>query len=121
MSPDEALLPENAVKLSEQIYNKVVKNTSTRVKSTLKIGDFVRLSMLFDSFAKAYENQWSRALFMIWKGPYFTIGGRLPMYKVKGAWNDIKVSGGFYEKELKFVDPDIYVNKYEFPIEQVQD
>ena len=92
MSPDEALLPENAVKLSEQMYEKVVKNTSTRLKSSLKTGDFMRVSLLFGPFAKAYEAQWSRALYMIWKGPYFTIGGCLPMYRIKGGGNDIKVS-----------------------------
>ena len=117
MSPNEAILPENAVRLSEQVYEKLV-NTK-RVKSTLKKGDFVRLNLKLGPFVKSYEAEWSRELLKIWKGPFYPNGGRLPMYKVEYAWHDDKVKGSFYEKELKFVDPDIYVKNYVFPIANI--
>ena len=113
MSPNEAILPENAINLSEQVYEKIRENK--KQVATIKTGDFVRLNLLLGPFAKTYEARWSRALFKVVKGPYYTTSGFRPMYRIMGAFNKKAVDGGFYESELKFVDPDVFVKKYIFP------
>ena len=117
MTPEEASTYPNDLYLSE----KALKMGACRKKqpATLKKGDYVRVNLSLGVFAKSYEALWSRALYKIIKGPYYTTAGAIPLYHIAEAWSGEKFEGGFLPHELLKVDTETYVTKYNFPIHKV--
>lgn len=68
-------------------------------KPVLKKGDFVRISSVKGAFKKGYMGNWSEEIFIIddiiYSKPFF-------LYKLKD-WNQEKIDGSFYEKEVQLV------------------
>ena len=85
----------------------------------MKKGDYVRVNLGLGAFSKSYEAQWSRALYKITKGPYYTTGGTQPLYRIVELWGEEVIEGGFHPQELLKVDADTYVKNYAFPIHKV--
>jgi hypothetical protein len=117
MSPNEAITYPNDILLSQKAFKKAL--ASKKVKPTLKKGDYVRLNLILNVFSKAYEANWSRAIYQVVSGPYYTLSGHLPLYKIWEPWTHEKILGGFLEKELLKVDEKHFVKEYSFPIEKV--
>ena len=117
MTPEEALALPNRIMLSEKLF-KIAINRK-KCQADMKKGDYVRVNLGLGAFSKSYEANWSRALYKITKGPYYTRGGTLPLYQIKEPWGDEVIEGGFYPQELLRVDEDTYVKNYSFPIHKV--
>ena len=117
MTPEEALSPPNRVSLSEKLF-KIGVNRKKQ-QATMKKGDYVRVNLGLGAFSKSYEAQWSRALYKISKGPYYTTGGTLPLYQIVEPWGGEVIEGGFHPQELLKVDADTFVKNYDFPIHKV--
>lgn len=105
MTPNEAL-KKNDSELWKMQYNdlcsdsSIKKNSQKDKKSSIKIGDHVKLSHLKLPFLKEYEERWT--------GEFFTIIERkvkqgIAQYKLKD-WNNIIIEGSFYENELQKID-----------------
>ena len=77
----------------EHVYKKLYGTHGVRTPPKLSIGNIVRLSRLLNFTSKAYENQFSRALYIITKGPFYTLKGVLPMYKIKQIGSDAPTPG----------------------------
>ena len=116
MSPVEAQRFPNNVLLSEKVMEKV-QNTPKK-PTTLKKGDWVRLNLNLGAFAKSYEAKWSRALYKIYKGPYYTTGASQPMFGI-ADYNGKKIAGGFLPREIKKVSEKTFIDEYKFPIAKV--
>ena len=74
----------------------------------LKVGDHVRISKYKNIFAKGYISNWSEEIFIISK-----IKNTVPWTYVINDLNGEKITGSFYEKELR------KTSQKEFRIEKV--
>ena len=117
MTPETANTFPQTVMLSEQTLHRAVKQVRHRKVPMLQEGDAVRISLDI-AFKKGYEGQWSRAVYLIAKPPYYTIGGKYPMYAVKEQNGDI-ILGGFYSHQLLKLSKRTFIDEYEFPIERI--
>ena len=117
MSPEMAHIFPNDVKLSEAVLNRVNKNVRERRLPYLKVGDIVRVSLKI-LHKKGFEQNWSRGLYKIDTGPYYTIGGKFPLYLIKEL-NGEKILGGFQQKFLLKVNKKIFLDDFQHPIDHV--
>ena len=85
-------------------FSKEVNNNDLK----FKVGDHVRISKYKNILAKGYTPYWSEEIFVIKK-----IKNAGPCTYVINDVNGAKISGTFYEKELKKID------QTEFRIEKV--
>ena len=111
--------PNKVNKFNEyEVYRKLYSGQELKKKPKLKTGDVVRIGLARGPFAKTFEQSYSRAVYIISKGPYFPRRGYLPMYKLTETDGE-KITGGFYEYELLLVDKKKFLDNYDFPIEKV--
>jgi len=94
MTPFEASKLENEAKV-QQIFRSKNKHTK-KEKSTLKIGDRVRLTVLKNRFEKGYKPNWTEEIFAISN----IIKSNPFSYKVKDL-KDEPILGSFYKEELQ--------------------
>lgn len=99
---------KNATAASDIIYkvwHHMYKKTPKRVKPKFKPGDTVRIAKEKGTFAKGYETNWSKELFIV-DSIYGSLP--LPLYVLRDL-NNVKIQGRFYEHELqKVVPPDLH-------------
>ena len=114
VAPNEVSI-ENSVKIYKRLYGVKLKKREGK----LKVGDIVRVSRIIDFKDKSYENRWSRAVFEVSEGPFYSrVVGTIPMYKVREVDTKIELPGKYYETELYRVDRKIYYEDFTFPIEK---
>ena len=65
-------------------------------KTTLKVGDRVRLNKKFRLFKKGYLPGWTEEVFVIRD----SISGSVPTYEVE-EWNGTPLKGTFYKQDLQ--------------------
>ena len=94
MTPTEASLPENTLKVYNILYGKKEK----RKKPKLEIGDFVRISREKKRFEKGHTWFWSQEVFIITQ----VIRHTIPCYKIKDLDGE-EIIGNFYEAEVQKV------------------
>ena len=117
MTPNEGSTFLNGVKLSERALRRAV-NRFTRCRPPhLKKGDSVRVSLDI-KFKKGFEQNWSRAIYLVASEPYYTSGGRQPMYLITEL-NGERFLGGFYQSQLLPVSKRTFVTDYAYPIDSV--
>jgi hypothetical protein len=68
----------------------------------LRVGDYVRISFLKNTFSREYDQRWSGELFTI-VGRYRSQG--IPLYVLKD-YSGEEVEGSFYTEELQKIHPD---------------
>ena len=117
MTPETACTYPFWVKLSEKSLHRAVEQIRQREIPYLKKGDAVRISLDI-SFKKGFEPNWSRAIYLIDTHPYYTVGGKYPMYSIKEQNSD-SILGGFYAHQLQRVSKRTFIDEYKFPIEKV--
>lgn len=83
----------NEAEIRTTLYGKNKKQKQT----TLDLGDYVRISIHRQVFAKGYLPQWSQEIFKIYKLLRRTTE---PLYKIKDL-KDEEIQGTFYAKELQ--------------------
>lgn len=98
MTPNEAKLPKNRLKVFKLQEKRVVNKKV--VKSKFKVGDYVRLSKKKGIFEKGFTANWTKEIFVIHK-----INTKYPpvMYIVKDLQDNV-LEGKFYQKELQKFD-----------------
>jgi ribosomal protein L19 len=67
-----------------------------------RVGDYVRISFLKNTFSREYDQRWSGELFTI-VGRYRSQG--IPLYRLKD-YSGEGVEGSFYTEELQKIHPD---------------
>lgn len=87
----------NFLHIWRKLY-KSQRNIISESHSKLKVNDNVRISKLKLAFAKGYENNWSKEIFVVKR----VIQRRPQMYEISDL-NDEKIKGRFYAKELQRV------------------
>ena len=103
---------------SEEVYFKLYGKKIKRQKAKLAVGDAVRIRRLLRFVDKSYENRWSRAIYLVSKGPKFSKFGSLPMFEIRDTDNGKKIPGSYYEHDLLRVDKKIFLDDFIFPIEK---
>lgn len=81
------------------VWRKMYGKMPRRVKPKLSVGDTVRIAKEKGTFAKGYETNWSKELFVVRRVNTLM---PLPLYKIVDL-KDEEVSGQFYEHELQKV------------------
>ena len=95
MAPDQVTL-ENSEKVWENLYGTLeIKKPK---KSSLKVGDRVRMNKKFRQFKKGYLPGWTEEVFVVRS----VRKGIVPMYKVE-EWDGTPIQGTFYEQDLQKV------------------
>ena len=117
MTPEMALTFPYNINLSAAVLNRVNKNVRGRKLPYLKSGDVVRIALNV-AHKKGFEMNWSRALYIIDAGPYYTVGAQYPMYLLREL-NGEKILGGFLPKFLLKVNKRIFLDEFVFPIDKV--
>ena len=93
---------ENELKVWTNLYGEKVQKK--KKKSTLQVGNFVRITLERGTFHKSYLEGWSEEIFII----SHKLPGDPVVYKVKDQ-ADEQVDGIFYQQELQQVsEPDFY-------------
>lgn len=103
---------------SEKVFLKLYGKKISRQRPKLSVGDVVRIRRLLRFVDKAYENRWSRAVYIISRGPKYPKFGSLPMYEIKHVDTGKKIPGSYYEHDLLRVDRKIFLDDFIFPIEK---
>ena len=88
-------------------------STSTKVKSKLKVGDYVRSAVKRKNFSKGYTSNWNREIFKIIE----VLITQPPTYKIEDVINEItlnNIEGKYYEQELLKSEFDFESNKKSF-------
>ena len=117
MTPEMALTFPYNINLSAAVLNRVNKNVRGRKLPYLKSDDVVRIALNVPH-KKGFEMNWSRALYIIDAGPYYTVGAQYPMYLLREL-NGEKILGGFLPKFLLKVNKRIFLDEFVFPIDKV--
>ena len=107
----------NGVKLSERGLRRAVNRFTSCRTPRLKKGDSVRVSLNI-KFKKGFEQNWSRAIYLVASEPYYTCGGHQPMYLITEL-NGERFLGGFYQSQLLPVSKRTFVTDYAYPIDSV--
>jgi hypothetical protein len=99
MTPQEASMKKNELKLQEMYNEKYLKYDPPEGKSgshsQFKINDRVRISVYKSLFTKGYKNNWSTEIFVVSK-----IHDTRPVtYSIKDLSGD-EITGKFYSQEL---------------------
>jgi hypothetical protein len=101
MSPIQASLKENEMRVLENIISKT--RSITRRKAKYKIGDKVRISRTKSVFEKGFLPNWSEELYIVDK-----VQKTMPTtYKLKDLLGE-EVEGSFYEQELQKALQEVY-------------
>lgn len=103
-SPNEAELDANKKEILMALgthYSKSILSKAS--KNPLNVGDWVRVNLIRNKFARGYNQRWSREIFEV-----ISISKRLPiqMYKIKSLTSEIPdeiIDGHFYRNELNLV------------------
>lgn len=117
MTPREGSTFLNGVKLSERALRRAADRFTSCRPPHLKKGDTVRVSLDI-KFQKGFEQNWSRAIYLVASEPYYTRGGRHPMYLI-AELNGERFLGGFYSSQLLPVSKRTFVTDYAYPIDRV--
>ena len=73
MKPNEAIKPENEMRVRENIYKYYLKkNTKLSKREDFKVGDFVRHFIKKDLFSKDYQPNYSKEILRVVEVPNFT-------------------------------------------------
>lgn len=102
MSPNDASKKKNESELLEKQYGQY-RQTGKIPKTTIQLGDFVRIAMTKNTFHKGYKPGWSKEIFKV-------IGMKLtkpPLFIIKDE-KDETIKGSFYENELQKTNTNIY-------------
>jgi transposase InsO family protein len=118
MTPNDAIMYPNNVLLSEKLFKNVASKACHKVPGKVSIGDIVRLNLNLGLFGKNYEASWSRAIYRVVGGPYHTIGGTIPMYKIAELNGEV-IKGGLLPQEILKICPQTFLENYAFPIEKI--
>ena len=101
MSPEE-VTSSNEAQVWKRLYATPRRNkVNTRPKTTLKVGDRVRLSQQTRPFKKGYLPAWTEEVFEV----YRVVDGQPITYKVKEL-DGTRIEGTFYAQELQRVHVD---------------
>jgi len=92
--------PENSMELYERVYIPLLnKKAASKRNYAFRVGQLVRLSLFKDKFKRGYTQNYSEEVFKI----HSRIPSHPARYKITDLKNE-KVSGSFYEQELKAVN-----------------
>ena len=101
MSPNEARLQKNFVKLQMTNMNRLSRLHRVKPVVSYKVGDHVRVAIdrAKTPFMRSYDVQWSEARYQIWK--ISTKASIHAKYFLKHIDSDEKITGGwFYDRQL---------------------
>ena len=104
---------------SDIIHKNIYGDVKKREKTNFKVGDTVKLNRLTDIFAKGYEQNWTRATYLISSGPHYPRRGIYPSYTIANL-NNKKLPGKFEEPLLQKVDKQKFVDNFAFPYEIIR-
>ena len=102
----------------KDFYKKLSKGLR-RESAKFKVGDLVRVSQELETFTKAHEGRWSRTLFRIEAGPFYSALKELPMYYLADLQGQRLVNAKFYEYELQRVNEKTFLTDFIHPYEVV--
>lgn len=94
MTPVDASKTENEKELWHFQYDKLLQKVKQNTK--IKVGDFVRISVVKKTFEKGYIHNWSKEIFFV----YAKRSGNPPMFSLKDLKGEI-IEGSFYDEELQ--------------------
>ena len=89
---------------SDIIHRRLYPKKIDKVPGKFKIGDLVRISLILDKFAKAYEGVFSKQTFLITHGPFYPQKGKYPLYKIGESFSKEPIPGSWYEYELQKIN-----------------
>ena len=89
---------------SDIIHKRLYPEKIARVPGRFKKGDLVRISLILDAFAKAYEGLFSKQTFLISRGPFYSQKGKYPLYKLVESYSKEPVPGSWYEFEMQKIN-----------------
>ena len=89
---------------SDIIHKRLFPKKIGRVAGKFKKGDLVRVSLILDKFAKAYEGLFTKQTFLITHGPFYSQKGKYPLYKLAESYRKEAVPGSWYEFEMQKIN-----------------
>jgi ribosomal protein L21E len=114
MTPEQALLTDDPTfwQIQYALKPKKIKREKKRAPKSknlfhFKVGDQVKLSRMRGAFDKTYDEKWTGEIFSITRR---RVKEDIPIYEIK-SWNNDRVEGTFYERELQKViaaEDDVY-------------
>ena len=106
MSPQNATNPTNTQQVFDKLFGPYFSNlVEGETKPTkFKVGEYVRISRIKDTFEKGYDANWSRAVYTIRE-----VIDSKPTTYLLSEYDKTPIDGGFYEQELqKTTNPEFF-------------
>ena len=96
---------------SDIVYRNLYPKKINRINGNFKKGDLVRISLTLGQFSKGYEGYFSKQIFEIIKGPFYTFKGKYPLYKIADSYNKNVIPGSWYENEIQKINKKLFKHK----------